>query len=388
LAQSPDRLYYTAESLIEMSRLMNLNVMQAALEQAALALGRTSPNPAVGAVVVQAGQIVGRGHTQPAGQAHAEVMALREAGEQARGASLYVTLEPCTIWGRTPPCTDAIIAAGIAEVIIASRDPNPRFEHDAATVLQAAGIRVGFAPEYEAAAIGQTEAFRHWIVTKQPFVTVKYAMSLDGKIATRTGDARWISGPASRQKVHELRDQTDAILVGINTVLADDPLLTTRLEQHWRPVQHPVRVVLDARGRMPASAAMLADAVPGSTIIATTAAASAAWRASLNNAEILELPSNLEGRVSIPALLNELGQRGISSLMVEGGGETIAAFLAAQAVQKVQVVIAPKIIGGVAPSPVAGVGIARMSEAQLWQVRSSEQIGADIWLTAYPNPQV
>lgn len=367
---------------------MNVNFMQAALEHAELALGRTSPNPAVGAVVVQAGQIVGRGHTQPAGQAHAEVMALREAGEQARGATLYVTLEPCTIWGRTPPCTDAIIAAGIGEVIIASRDPNPRFEHDAATVLQAAGIRVGFVPEYEAAAIGQTEAFRHWIVTKQPFVTVKYAMSLDGKIATRTGDARWISGPASRQKVHELRDQTDAILVGINTVLADDPLLTTRLEQHWRPVQHPVRVVLDARGRMPASAAMLADAVPGSTIIATTAAASAEWRASLNNAEILELPSNAEGRVSIPTLLNELGQRGISSLMVEGGGETIAAFLVAQAVQKVQVVIAPKIIGGVAPSPVAGVGIARMSEAQLWQLSASEQVGADIWLTAYPNPQV
>lgn len=367
---------------------MNLKYMQAALEQAALALGRTSPNPAVGAVVVQAGQIVGRGHTQPAGQAHAEVMALREAGEQARGASLYVTLEPCTIWGRTPPCTDAIIAAGIAEVIIASRDPNPRFEYDAVTVLQAAGIRVGFAPEYEAAAIDQTEAFRYWIVTKQPFVTVKYAMSLDGKIATRTGDARWISGPASRQKVHALRDQTDAILVGINTVLADDPLLTTRLEQHWRPVQHPVRVVLDARGRMPASAAMLAQAVPGTTIIATTAAASAEWRASMVNAEILELPSNLEGRVSISALLNELGQRGISSLMVEGGGETIAAFLAAQVVQKVQVVIAPKIIGGVAPSPVAGVGIARMSEAQLWQMRSSEQVGADIWLTAYPNPQV
>ncbi|GAA5528272.1 bifunctional diaminohydroxyphosphoribosylaminopyrimidine deaminase/5-amino-6-(5-phosphoribosylamino)uracil reductase RibD [Herpetosiphon gulosus] len=367
---------------------MNAKYMQSALEQAALALGRTSPNPAVGAVVVQAGQIVGRGHTQPVGQAHAEVMALREAGAQARGASLYVTLEPCTIWGRTPPCTDAIIAAGIAEVIIASRDPNPRFEYDAATVLQAAGIRVSFAPEFETAAIGQTEAFRHWIVTKQPFVTVKYAMSLDGKIATRTGDARWISGAASRQKVHELRNQTDAILVGINTVLADDPLLTTRLEQHWRPVQHPVRVVLDARGRMPASAAMLAQAVPGSTIIATTAAASAEWRASLNNAEILELPSNLEGRVSIPALLNELGQRGISSLMVEGGGETIAAFLAAQAVQKVQVVIAPKIIGGVAPSPVGGVGIARMSEAQLWQLSASEQVGADIWLTAYPNLQV
>ncbi len=367
---------------------MDLNFMQAALDQAALALGRTSPNPAVGAVIVRNRQIVGRGYTQPAGQAHAEVMALREAGEHARGASLYVTLEPCTIWGRTPPCTDAIIAAGIAEVVIAARDPNPRFERDAATVLQAAGIQVRFDREAEAAAIAQTEAFRHWIVTKQPFVTVKFAMSLDGKIATRTGDARWISGAASRQRVHELRDQTDAILVGINTVLADDPLLTTRLEQHWRPVQHPLRVVLDARGRMPASAAMLADAVAGTTLIATTAAASVEWQASIGNAEILELPSNAEGRVAIPALLSELGQRDISSLLVEGGGEIIAAFLAAQAVQKLHVVIAPKIIGGVAPSPVGGVGIARMSEAELWQFAASEHYGDDIWLTAYPKPQL
>ncbi|WP_205701436.1 bifunctional diaminohydroxyphosphoribosylaminopyrimidine deaminase/5-amino-6-(5-phosphoribosylamino)uracil reductase RibD [Herpetosiphon llansteffanensis] len=362
--------------------------MQAALEQANLALGRTSPNPAVGAVVVQAGQIIGRGYTQPPGQAHAEIMALREAGDQAHGATLYVTLEPCTIWGRTPPCTDAIITAGIREVVIAARDPNPRFEHDAASVLQAAGIQARFDQAAEAAAIAQTEAFRHWIVTKQPFVTVKYAMSLDGKIATRTGDARWISGPASRQKVHRLRDQTDAILVGINTVLADDPLLTTRLEEHWRPVQHPLRIVLDARGRMPASAAMLADTVPGTTIIATTAAASAEWRASISNAEILELPSNPEGRIMLGALLTELGQRGVSSLLVEGGGETIAAFLAAQAVQKLQVVVAPKIIGGVAPSPVGGVGIARMSEAQLWQLSASEQYGADVWLTAYPNQQL
>jgi diaminohydroxyphosphoribosylaminopyrimidine deaminase/5-amino-6-(5-phosphoribosylamino)uracil reductase len=359
--------------------------MQAALDQATFAYGRTSPNPPVGAVVVRAGAIVGRGWTQPPGGPHAEIVALQAAGEQARGAELYVTLEPCTIHGRTPPCTEAIIAAGIRRVTIASRDPNPRFERDAASVLAAAGVAVAFDPAAEPIAVQQTEAFRRWITTRRPFVIVKYAMTLDGKIAARTTDSRWVTGPSARQAVHELRDRTDAILVGIGTVLADDPLLTTRIENHWRPVCHPLRVILDSRGRTPVAAAMLQPAVPGRTIIATTTASAPEWRESLAPHEVLVLPMNDEGRVDLHTLLIELGQRDITSLLVEGGSEVIAGFVETRLIDKMLTFIAPKIVGGAgAPSPVGGAGVARMADAAQFALRSVEQLDADILLTAYP----
>ncbi|MBA3470667.1 MAG: bifunctional diaminohydroxyphosphoribosylaminopyrimidine deaminase/5-amino-6-(5-phosphoribosylamino)uracil reductase RibD [Herpetosiphonaceae bacterium] len=359
--------------------------MQSALDQATFALGRTSPNPPVGAVVVQAGAIVGRGWTQPPGGPHAEIVALQSAGELARGADLYVTLEPCTIHGRTPPCTEAIIAAGVRRVFIASRDPNPRFERDAATVLAAAGVEVAFDPAAEPIAIQQTEAFRRWITTRRPFVIVKYAMTLDGKIAARTNDARWVTGPIARQAVHELRDRTDAILVGVGTVLADDPLLTTRIDNHWRPVRHPLRIILDSRGRTPLSAAMLQPDVPGRTLIATTAASTPEWRAALDPHEVLLLPTNDEGRVDLHTLLIELGQRDITSLLVEGGSEIIAGFVETRMIDKLLTFIAPKIVGGAgAPSPVGGAGVARMADAAQFALRSVEQLGADLLLTVYP----
>ncbi len=359
--------------------------MQAALDQATFALGRTSPNPPVGAVIVQAGAIVGRGWTQPPGGPHAEVVALQDAGEQARGADLYVTLEPCTIHGRTPPCTEALIAAGIRRVVIASRDPNPRFERDAASVLGTAGIAVAFDAAAEPLAIQQTEAFRRWITTRRPFVIVKYAMTLDGKIAARTNDARWVTGPLARQAVHELRDRTDAILVGIGTVLADDPLLTTRIDDPWRAVRHPLRVILDSRGRTPLTAAMLRPAVPGRTLIATTTASAPEWRAALAPHEVLVLPMNDEGRVDLHMLLIELGQRDITSLLVEGGSEVIAGFVESRTIDKLLTFIAPKIVGGSgAPSPVGGAGVARMADAAQFALRSVEQLGPDVLLTAYP----
>ncbi len=359
--------------------------MQAALAAADQALGRTSPNPPVGAAVWAADTLISTGWTQPPGGPHAEVVALQTAGSRARGAELYVTLEPCTIWGRTPPCTDAIVAAGIRRVVIASRDPNPRFERDAASVLQAAGIEVAFDPAAQPHAEVQTEAFRRWITTKRPFVSVKYAMTLDGKIATYTGDSRWITSPPARQRVHAWRDQVDAILVGVGTLLADDPLLTTRIDQHWRPVRHPLRVIVDAHGRTPASAAMLQPAVPGTTVIATTAAATPVWRASIANAEIIELPANPAGQVELGALLDWLGQHDITSLMVEGGGTIIASFLAAGLIDKLLVWIAPKLIGGAsAPTPVGGPGIALMQQAHTFTWQQIETIGPDLLAVAYP----
>ena len=361
--------------------------MQAALRAAEKAQGRTSPNPPVGAVVVRAGQIVGTGWTQPPGGAHAEVMALQAAGEQALGADLYVTLEPCTIWGRTPPCTDAIKAAGIKRVIIAARDPNPRFQQDAQTVLQAANIEVAFDAAAEAQAVEQTEAFRTWITTKLPFVIVKYAMTLDGKIAARTGDSRWITAAAARERVHALRDQVDAILVGVGTVLADDPLLTTRIDNHWRDVRHPVRLVLDSRARTPLTARMLQPDVPGATLMLTTMAAPQNWRESIPQPhQALVLPANAEGRVDLHTLLKELGQRDITSVLVEGGGEVIASFMEQGLVDKLLVWIGPKVVGGAgAPTPVGGAGAARMADATPFEFHRFEHVGSDLLLVAYPG---
>ncbi|HEY1013615.1 MAG TPA: bifunctional diaminohydroxyphosphoribosylaminopyrimidine deaminase/5-amino-6-(5-phosphoribosylamino)uracil reductase RibD, partial [Herpetosiphonaceae bacterium] len=358
-----------------------------ALAQARRAMGRTSPNPPVGAVVARDGVIVGRGWTQPPGGAHAEVGALREAGPAAAGADLYVTLEPCTIHGRTPPCADAIIAAGIRRVVIAARDPNPRFERDAASVLGAAGVAVEFDEAARAEAEEQTEAFRRWITARRPFVLAKYAMTLDGKIATKTGDSRWITSPPARAWVHELRDRTDAILVGVGTLLADDPLLTTRIERPARPVSHPLRVVLDAGGRTPPAAALLRADTPGRTLIATTERSDPAWRSALAgpHAEVALLPALPGGRIDPAALLDLLGERQITSLLVEGGGEVIASFAAAGLIDKLYAFIAPKIVGGAhAPSPVGGPGVERMAEAAPFMLRRVEQLGPDALLVAYP----
>ena len=354
-----------------------------ALTLARQALGSTSPNPAVGAVVAQDGVIVGEGYTFPPGQRHAEIGALEQAGDRAKGATLYTTLEPCCHYGRTPPCTDAIIAAGIRQVVAAAIDPNPQVAGQGIAALESAGIPVTVA---ETEGVTELyEAFAKNITTGLPFVTAKFAMSLDGKIATYSGDSQWITGPLARERVQQLRRESDAIMVGINTLLADDPLLTARDESGQpRPIQ-PLRIVLDSHCRTPPTARLLKE--PGHTLIATSTAASpdAAHQLQQAGAEVIPLPADAAGMVAIDQLLAELGRRGIVSLMVEGGGITLGTLFDTTLVDKVYVFIAPVIIGGrQAASPIAGHGVARMCEA--WPVTQThiQQIGPDWLITGYP----
>lgn len=358
--------------------------MRRALALARQALGRVSPNPAVGAVVARDGVIVGEGFTRPPGQGHAEIGALAQAGDGAKGATLYTTLEPCCHYGRTPPCTNAIIAAGIGQVVAAAIDPNPQVAGKGMAALQAAGIATAIE---EIEGVRELyEGFAKHIATGQPFVTAKFAMSLDGKIATYSGDSQWITGPQARARVQRLRRESDAIMVGINTLLADDPLLTAReADGTPRPAQ-PLRVVLDSHGRTPPTARMLGE--PGATLIATipevAPAAAAGLRAA--GAEVLTGAADAAGMVAIPEVLAELGRRGIVSLLVEGGGITLGTLFDRGLVDKVYVFIAPVIIGGrQAASPIEGHGAARMAEA--WPVTQTrmEQIGPDWLIVGYPE---
>jgi len=357
-----------------------------ALQLARGVVGRTSPNPAVGAALVRDGVVVGEGATHPPGGPHAEIVALRAAGDRARGATLYVTLEPCGHHGRTPPCADALIAAGVAIVHYATDDPHP-VAGGGARVLRAAGVTVvpgeGAWAE-EARRIN--EAFLHWVIVRRPFVTVKWAMSLDGKIATRAGESRWITGDAARRRVHAVRDTTDAILVGSGTALADDPALTTRLEGRHDP-HHPLRVVLDGRGRLPATARLVAGRLPGRTLVATTAGSPPAWRAALTTAgvEVAVVPPGARGGVDLAALLDDLGARDITSLLVEGGATVVASFVAAALVDKYLVFAAPLVIGGgAAPGPVGGTGPTLLANAPRLRLDAVERVGDDVALTCYP----
>lgn len=378
----------------------HLTYMRRALTLARQAAGRTSPNPMVGAVIVNNGRIVGEGYHRRAGEPHAEIEALRAAGEAARGATLYVTLEPCAHYGRTPPCTDAIIAAGIAEVYYAIGDPNPRVNGAGHRQLAAAGIRVHHGLCAAEAYQLNRPFFKH-ITTGQPFVTAKFAMSLDGKIATAAGQSRWISNPASRQHVHCLRNVTDAILVGAGTVIADDPSLTTRLPAEQcetaGDIHHPVRIIADSRGRVPLSAKVFDPALPGKTVLATTERAPVDHRCALaaRGVEVWVLPSDEQGRVSLPALLTSIGRQGMTTLLVEGGSELLGAFFAARLVDRVWVFIAPIIIGGRdAPGPVGGLGCATLGQAarldqfHLEFIHADHASGPDMWIQAdvvYPE---
>ncbi|MBI2861511.1 MAG: bifunctional diaminohydroxyphosphoribosylaminopyrimidine deaminase/5-amino-6-(5-phosphoribosylamino)uracil reductase RibD, partial [Chloroflexi bacterium] len=308
--------------------------MERALALARQALKHASPNPAVGAVLVKNGRIVGEGLTQPPGQDHAEKVALRQAGEAARGAALFVTLEPCNHFGRTPPCTTALIAAGIDEVHAATIDPNPLVAGRGLAELERAGIRV-YIGQHEQEARRLNEAFFKYITTGLPFLIAKYAMTLDGKIATVTRDSRWVTGDAARERVHQLRAQCDAIVVGVGTVIADDPQLTARPNGKMAERQ-PLRVIVDSRGSIPPSAAVLNPELPGRTLIATTEQMPAERRSALESrrAEVLFLPER-EGKVDLVALLRELSRREIISALLEGGGTLIASAFRAGLVDKV-----------------------------------------------------
>ena len=362
----------------------SLHPMARAISLARSALGSTSPNPAVGAVIVRDGKIVGEGFTMPPGQRHAEIGALQQAGAAARGATLYTTLEPCCHHGRTPPCTDAIIAAGIARVSYAVRDPNPRVDGGGHAALSAAGIAVAAEPDPDAAELH--EAFAKHVTTGRPFVVAKFAMSLDGKIATRTGSSQWITAPAARGRVQQMRKELDAIMVGIGTVLADDPQLTAR-DAGGDPLPaslQPVRVIVDSNCRTPPEAKLLSQ--PGRTIIAVAGPADPARRAPLEDAGATVIPFAAgDGRVNLSALLACLGEQGIVSLLVEGGGGVLGALVDAGLIDKVCAFVAPVVIGGAgARSPIEGQGATVMADACRLERTRLEPIGPDWLITGYP----
>lgn len=358
--------------------------MGCALSLAKLALGYTSPNPAVGAVIVKEGMIMGLGYTQPPGSAHAEIMALRQAGEKARGATMYISLEPCCYFGHTPPCTRAIIEAGISEVHIAMLDPNPLVSGRGLEELEKAGIKVYFG-EYEEKAREINEAYIKFITTGLPFVTAKFAMSLDGKFATRNGDSKWISSDEARKYVHNLRHTTDAIIVGANTVIIDDPRLTARggCGKGGRTKLQPLRVIVDGKGRIPLTAQIFKQ--PGKTIIAVAEPIIKEKKKALTEAgaEIIELPAK-EGLIDLAELLAELGKRQITSVLVEGGSTLLGHLFDRGLVDKVLTFISPIIIGGEkAKTPVGGEGVDKVVEAlQLKQVRV-ERLGDNVLVSGY-----
>ena len=350
--------------------------MARALDLARRAEGRTRPNPTVGSVIVRDGVIVGEGFHPEAGQPHAEIFALRQAGEKARGADLYVTLEPCSHQGRTGPCVEAVIAAGIGRVFVGTQDPNPLVGGRGVAALDEAGIpvQVGI---LESECRRLIAPFAKHVSTGLPFVILKSAITLDGKTATSTGDSKWISGPDSREQVHRLRDRVDAVMVGIGTVLDDDPRLTTRLPGGGR---NALRVVVDSRLRIPEEAAVLSVPSEAATLVVTTGAAAPDKVARLREkgAEVLQVAGR-NGRVDTAALMSELGSRGIQSVLLEGGSELSSSLLLAGLIDRVMIFVAPVLIGGDDGKGLfAGQGATRIADAlRLNDIRVS-RFGDDV----------
>ncbi len=365
----------------------DLKYMRRALELAERGLGRTSPNPVVGAVVVVSDKVVGEGFHRAAGQPHAEILALEEAGERAAGAELYVTLEPCSTEGRTPPCTDAIIAAGISRVVYTCEDCDPANSGRADQILSAAGIETLAGPLANEARQLNEAFFKHKN-TGYPFITVKLACTLDGKIATRSGDARWITGKEAREFVHILRGRSDAVMVGRGTVAADDPALTTRTD---RPdSRDAVRVVVDTRAQTPPTAQVIGVESDAPCLIAVAEAEvgdNEAQRRTAKlqqaGAEIILVPEK-EGRVDLRELMRQLGSRDIMSVLVEGGSRLVGGLLEEGLVDKLLFFYAPKLLGDEqALSAISGMKVANISDAHSVRIHRVEQIGADILVTAY-----
>jgi diaminohydroxyphosphoribosylaminopyrimidine deaminase / 5-amino-6-(5-phosphoribosylamino)uracil reductase len=355
--------------------------MKMALDLAASAKGKTNPNPVVGALIVKDGVIAGTGIHRKAGEPHAEVHAFQMAGDYAKGATLYVTLEPCSHFGKTPPCANLVKDSGVNRVVVAMKDPNPAVAGRGIDLLSNAGIEVEVGVLEEEAAL-LNERFIHNMVTKRPFVISKTAMTLDGKLATASGHSQWITGNEARRSVHVLRNEVDAILVGIGTVLADDPALTTRLPEGGK---NPVRVILDSALRTPLDA-QVADCSLARTIIAVTEDAPSDKRdaLALKGVEFITV-AKAERGMDLHALMTELYQRGITDVLVEGGSEMNASFLRAGLIDKYLVYVAPKILGGRGSlTPFAGEDMETMDQAVELSFKHVEKYGDDLCLTAYP----
>ena len=363
-----------------MSHAADEPLMRRALELAERGRGQVEPNPLVGAVLVLGRKIIGEGWHQKFGGAHAEINALSAAGE-ARGATLYVTLEPCCHHGKTPPCTDALIRAGIARVVAALVDPFAQVSGGGAAQLRGAGmiVELGLC---QAEARRQNAPYLKLVTTGRPYVHAKWAMSLDGKIATRSGDSKWISNETSRRKVHELRGRADGILVGIGTALADDPLLTARPPGP----RVATRVILDSKARLPLSSQLVRTAAATPTMIVASAAAPADRVSALRQAgcEILAPSAEHEGSPRLHTLLDEFGKRGWTNLLVEGGSDVLGRFLDARAIDEVHAFISPKVIGGSeGKTPVAGRGVESLADAWSLTAWHVEMLDGDVYLRGW-----
>ncbi len=370
--------------------------MWLALRLARRGRGRTSPNPTVGAVLVKGGRVIGQGWHHRAGEPHAEIEAIEAARKQARdprGSVLYVTLEPCCTHGRTPPCTRAIIDAGICKVVVGAVDPNPRHAGRGLKVLRQAGLEVRSLTEKAPRQAGLLRAcrelnaaFNHWIVHRTPFVTVKTGMSLDGKIATVTGESKWITGNEARVHAMRLRHEHDAILVGINTILNDDPSLTLRRRdgRAWLRPGNPLRrVILDSEARTPLTAAVVNDTFASHTTVIVSRQASVRRIEQLaKHVRVLRAPSSKSG-LDLRWVLRRLGAENVTSLLVEGGGEVNASFLRQGLPQRVAFFYAPKILGGrTAPKAVAGPDARSLAKAVRLIDPQWRRVGADLFLSA------
>jgi len=351
--------------------------MRRALKLAARGRAKTAPNPMVGAVIVKRGRVVGEGYHRRAGGPHAEVWALRDAGQAARGAAIYVTLEPCSYHGRTPPCTEALIEAGLRRVVVACTDPNPLVNGKGIRRLRRAGIEVAVGVlAREARALNA--AYCKHVTTGLPLVSLKAAMSLDGKIATASRESKWITGERARTEAHRLRARHDAVLTGVETVLADDPELTVRMSRG----STPLRVVVDSRARTPATARLLtADGRPPVIAVTRQAPQTRIRRLERAGAEIWVIGSRA-GKVNLRSLMKRLGRRGIQSVLVEAGGTLAAGALAARLVDRVYFFVAPRLIGGAdALTPVEGVGVQQLSQAWRLERVRVRRLGEDLLIT-------
>ncbi len=363
------RLVPESRTLLRIRKMIrDAEFMRLALAEAARAMGRTSPNPAVGCVIVKNGRVLARGRTQPPGRDHAEVNALKKC--DARGATVYVTLEPCNHVGRTGKCSEALIAAGVKRVVIGMKDPNPGVAGGGAKRLRAAGVTVELGV-LEAECRQHLRHWTRWVTGGRPWVTMKAAVTLDGRLAARGGDSKWVSGEASRKHAHALRDRVDAVLVGARTVALDDPQLTTRAVRG----RDPKRVILDGRLSIPATA----RALPGALVISTLDCKPRADLA-IEGVEIVQVPGK-DGRVDLGEMLNALGRRGITWLLVEGGGQVHGQLLAAGLVDDVMLYVAPKLIGA-GGVPLIGVpGPRKMAEAWRLSGVQARRLGDDILVT-------
>ena len=347
--------------------------MARALALARKGAGRVSPNPMVGCVIVKDGQVIGEGWHQKCGSLHAERNAFAACTQDSAGATLYVTLEPCCHWGRTPPCTDAILEHKIARVVVGCLDPNPLVAGKGVELLGAHGVEVTTGV-LEGECKACNAVFFHYIQTKTPFVVLKYAMTLDGKIAACTGHSRWVTGETARAHVHETRNWLSAILVGVGTVLADDPLLTCRMEGG----RNPVRIVCDSHLRTPLTSQLIRTAKEAPTLLAAVERGETAEELEEAGAEIL-LCKEKEGKVDLADLMTKLGARGIDSVLLEGGGELAFSALEAGVVHRVQAYISPKLVGGrTAKTPLGGAGFPTMDRAVRLEHLTLTRLGDDI----------